>query len=505
MNEPPPKPLPEPLPQPLPEPEAQTPNAALGAQVRTAAKWSLLNTILIRVGTFAAGVVLARGLLSPREWGVYATCGVILSVLLSANEMGVSLALIRWPQDVREFAPTVLTLSAGFSAVLYAVLYFCAPEFARALGSPDATKVLRVLCISVLIDGVACVPASVLTRTFAQGRRLFIDFANFTVSTGVTLAFAFHGAGAMSFAWGGVAGNSCAMAGCAMAAPGFLRPGWNRAQARALLQFGAPLAAASLFVLAMINTDSVVIAVTLGPASLGLYQIAFNMSSWPVRTVSEAARRVSFAGFSRAATSDRELADGFHRGLSPLLTAAVPGCALLAALPGPLIDAVYGPQWFPGAQALRYLAILGLLRIAYELCYDFLVAAGKRRTLLAVQGWWLLALIPTLIVGARLDGIAGVGAGHIMVAGGLVAPAFLYALRSAGVPLLGVLQVSVRPLAGGVLVVAVATAVHGAAGNSDLALAVSCLVALIAYVPVAVPTPRLLRIYRARRPAGLPT
>jgi PST family polysaccharide transporter len=233
--------------------------------------------------------------------------------------------------------------------------------------------------------------------------------------------------------------------------------------------------------------------------ALGLYRIAFNMSSWPVRTVSEAARRVSFAGFSRAATSDTDLAAGFTKGLSPLLTAAVPACALLAALPGALVQAVYGHQWTLAAEALRYLAVLGLLRIVFELCYDYLVAAGKRRTLLIVQGWWLAALIPALIVGARVDGIAGVGIGHCLVAGVLVAPAFVVALRSTGVSTVELLRTCARPALGGALVIGVAVAVHQLAGNSDLALCAASLLAFAAYVPAVVPISRLAHVLRSRR------
>jgi PST family polysaccharide transporter len=471
----------------------------LGTKVKRAVRWSLLNTIIIRVGTFVTGIILARGLLTPLDWGLYATGMVALSVLLSANEMGVSLALIRWTRDVREFAPTVLTLSAGFSVLLYAALFVGAKPVANILGSPEAENVLRVLCLSVVIDGIACVPASVLTREFAQGKRLFIDFANFAVGTGVTLVMAYRGDGAMSFAWGGVAGNAVALVGVAIAAPGFLKPGWDWEQAKELLRFGAPLAGASLFVLAMLSTDSAVIGVMLGPVSLGLYRIAFNMSSWPVRTISEATRRVSFAGFSRAGETAQEMAAGFNKGLSPLLLAAVLPCALLGALPEPVVQTVYGREWDAAAQALRFLAVLGLLRIMFELCYDFLVAAGKRRTLLVVQGWWLAALIPALIIGAKVDDISGVGAGHCIVAGVLVSPAFLVALRSAGVPLAGVFRTMARPALGGVVVVVVSLTVHKALGDSFLSLAAAGLAATAAYAVTAVPPALLKRLAGAVR------
>ncbi len=468
----------------------------VGGQIRKGVRWSFINTVVLRLGNFMTGVVLARGLLGPREWGLYAIGLVALAVLLSANELGVSLAIVRWDRDPKTFAPTVLSLSAFSSILLYAVLYFTAPEFARLLGAADATSMLRVLGIAVVIDGIACVPAGVLTRNFQQRQRMYIDSTNFVVSTGLTIGLAVAGFGAMSFAWGSVAGNVIALVGCAVAAPGYLRPGWNKADARKLLAFGVPLAGASLLVLAMLNVDSIVVGATLGPIQLGLYQIAFNISSWPVRSVSEIARRVSFAGFSRVANSRKALSDAFGRGLSLLMAAAVPACVLLAVLPKPLIYSLYGERWTAASGALRFLALLGLLRVAFELAYDCLVAAGRRRALIIVQGWWLVALIPVLIEAARQRGISGVGAGHILVAGPLVAPLFLWALSRGGISPLVIAKACVRPFLGGALMAGVALAIGLLHLGQIPYLFLAGALAMVVYVPVVWP---LRHVARSRK------
>ncbi|MFL6117684.1 MAG: oligosaccharide flippase family protein, partial [Catenulispora sp.] len=381
------------------------------------------------------------------------------------------------------------------SLLLYAVVWFAAPMTARALGSPDAVGVLRILCFGVVVDGLACVPNAVLTREFRQRARLTIDLVTFAVSSGLTLALAFAGWGASSFAWGGVAGVVCALIGCAVAAPGYLRPGFDRATARELIHYGAPLAGASLFVLATMNADSVVVGATLGPIALGLYRVAFTMSSWPVRAISETARRVSFAGFSRAAESEDTLTTSFASGLSPLLLASVPACALLFALPGPIVRAVYGGQWSGSAGALRYLALLGLLRIIFELCYDFLVAAGRSRALLAVQALWLVALVPALIYGGHRNGLLGIGVAHVAVALVLIAPAYLLTLGAVGVDPRRVAAVCWRPVLGGVAVAVAAMGVQRFAGDSFPAVAAAGLLGTAAYVPIAVPAPLLRAVW----------
>ena len=477
-----------PPPEPTPEPADD-----LHGEVRRGVRWSLVNTVVIRIGNFLTGVILARGLLGPRDWGLYAIGLAALSVLLAANEMGVSLAIVRWEGDVRRFAPTVLTLSTLSSTLLYALLYVIAPQTARLLGSSDATGVLRVLGLAVIVDGISCVPAGVLNRTFAQRSRMLIDTANFAVSTALTIGLAAGGFGAMSFAWGSVAGNVVGLVGCGICAPGFLRPGWDRAQAAALIRFGLPLAGASLLVLCMLNVDTVVVGATLGPVALGLYQLAFNMSGWPVRAVSEVARRVSFAGFSRLAETGR-IAEGFARSLSLLMTAATPPCVLLLTLAKPAISFVYGHEWTQASGALSFLAMLGVLRVAFELAYDCLVAAGRQRALILVQGWWLVALIPVLIFAARERGIAGVGAGHILVAGPLVTPLYLWALSRAGIRPRVVLGACLRPVLGGAAMAAVSLAVVRFAGlPTTVELFAAAVPALAVYAVIVWPTVARLR------------
>ncbi|MFJ9762980.1 oligosaccharide flippase family protein [Streptomyces erythrochromogenes] len=466
---------------------------SLGRKVGSAAKWSLINTVVMRLGNFATGIVLARYFLGPEAWGVYGIAQTVLLVLLSANELGVSLAIVRWEGDPRRFAPTVLTLSAASSCLLYAVLFLTAPAVADVLGSPEASGVLRVMCLCVVLDGLSQVPAGFLTREFAQGRRMAVDGLNFVLSTAVTLLLAVQGWGAMSFAWGSVVGNVAALIGCCLAAPGTLRFGWDREQARALLKFGLPLAGASMLALGVVNVDTMVVGSTLDPLALGFYVLAFNMSGWPVRIISEAARRVSFAGFSRLADTPQALAAGFARALGVVTAATVPLCVLLAALAAPVIGLVYGERWLPAAGALPWLMALGLVRIGCELAYDCLVAIGRRSSLIAVQGLWLVLLIPALVIGARGGGIVGVAQGHVVVAGAVVVPVFLLALHRGGIPLGTLARACAWPLLGGAVMAVALLVLERYLGDSVPALLATAAAGTLVYAVCLLPARKTLR------------
>lgn len=471
----------------------------LGRRVRRGLAFSLLNNVIGRLASVLAGVVLAR-LLAPSDFGVFAVALVALNAVLSMNELGASLALVRWPGDPWRIAPTVTTISIGTSALLYLGCFVGAGGFAAAMGAPHAAGVVRLLCLSVLIDAVTATPAALLTRDFRQGQRLVVDLSSFATSTGVTVALAAAGSGAWSLAWGRLAGNVVSAALLFWFARALPRPGFDRRQFGELVAFGLPLAGASLLVFAMLNVDYVVVGPVLGPVALGLYLQAFNLSSWPVTMFSTAVRRVSLPAFSRLQDDPAALAAALARSTALLAAATLPVCALLGMLARPAVTVVYGERWAGSAQALQFLAVLGFCRVLLELLYDFLVALGRSRTTLVLQGLWLAALVPALSLGARLDGIHGVALAHAVVAVCVMVPAFVVAVARTGVAWRPWLASTARPLAATALLVAAVAAVRLTVPPGFTQLAAGGLAGLAVYLPAVAPMRHLVRASLPRTP-----
>src|SRR6478609_1354265 len=105
---------------------------ALGGAASRALSWSFINTAVSRFGTLAIGIVLAR-LLGPTEFGTFAVATVALIAVLSFNELGVSLAIVRWTADPRIIAPTVTTISVVTSSLLTIGAVLAAPAFSAAM------------------------------------------------------------------------------------------------------------------------------------------------------------------------------------------------------------------------------------------------------------------------------------------------------------------------------------------------------------------------------------
>ncbi|RKT78493.1 PST family polysaccharide transporter [Terracoccus luteus] len=432
---------------------------SLRAKVGRGFGWSVLNTVLSRAGSLLSGVLLAR-ILAPGDYGVFAVALVVLTALLSLNELGVSLAVVRWPGDVGRIAPTVATLAAVTSGLLYVVAFVSAPWVASAMDAPSATPLIRLMSLCVLVDAVSAVPAALITREFRQRLRAGIDLAGFVGGTALTVVLALCGFGAWSLMWGFVASNVLVGAMCIARAPAWYGFGFDRSRLRELLAFGLPLAGSSAVLYLLVNLDYVVVGSVLGVTALGFYLLAFNVCSWPVNLVSGTMRRVTLAGFSRAAERPEGAAPVFTRAARLVVTLTLPMSVLLAVFADPLVRTVYGERWSPSAAPLRLLAVLAVARVLVELVYDFLVAVGRNSANLTLQSVWLVGTAVALPVGAWAAGITGVAAGHAVVAVAVMSPALLLVLRRSGVDLAVLGRACARPAAGAVVmaVVGLATA-----------------------------------------------
>lgn len=196
---------------------------------------------MTRLGTIGIGIALAR-LLGPAEFGTYAVAFVALIAVLSFNELGVSLAIVRWPGDPKAIAATVTTISTGCSVILFAATYFAAPYFASAMGNPAATDVVRVMAACIVLNGLVATPAALLQRYFRQGQRMAVDQVNVWLGAGVSLALVIAGMGAMSLAVGRVAASVVSGILFVAFSPLPFRFGFSAKSAKELLLFGLPLA-----------------------------------------------------------------------------------------------------------------------------------------------------------------------------------------------------------------------------------------------------------------------
>lgn len=408
------------------------------ATAKTAARaagWSGVSTIVLRFGGLAVGIVIAR-VLTPEQFGIYAVALTVQSILMTVADLGLSAELIRSPDPERR-APTVATVGLTIGALLTLGSVLTASQVARLLDSPDAAPAIAVLAFTLLLGGAGVVPYAYLQRRFQQRELFLIAGVDFVISTSVTLGLIALGWGVLGLAVGRLTAQvitTVLQFVFAKTPPQF---SVDREVVRPVLAFSLPIAGANLLSWALLNVDNVVIARVAGATALGYYVLAFNISNWPMSALSQMVRSVSLPFFARL---DDRAADVVPRLVGVAWAGALPAGVLLAVLSRSVIEFLYGAKWVPAAPVLAALGVFGSMRVVFDLFAGFLYARGKSRPVLCVQLVWFVSIVIGMIVATKRHGIVGAGWVHVLVAIGVIVPAYLIALRFAGVVLVAFLR-----------------------------------------------------------------
>ncbi|WP_347344575.1 lipopolysaccharide biosynthesis protein [Microbacterium sp.] len=427
------------------------PEGSVTRRASRAFGWSFGNTIAARLGTLAIGVVLAR-VLGPEEFGVFAIATVTLLAILSFNELGVSLAVIRWRDAPATIAPTINTITVASSALLTAAMFFGAPWISTMLGDVRATSVVQVLSISILLNGLVATPAAILQREFMQKQRTIADQVHTWLGAGISLLLALLGWGAMSLAIGRLVASIVSGLMIIYWSPVPYRFGWDVTLARRLFSFGLPLAASSIVVFASGYADQMIVGSVLGAQALGFYVLAFNLASWPISIFSQPLRAVAPAAFSALKSEPERMSRNFSRVLAILSCVAIPACLAISGAAEPVVEFVYGSAWLPAAAVLLWMAAFAALKIWFELAYDYLVVQGKSGVVLLIQACSFAVALPLMLSVVNLWQEPGVAAIQFVVALVVSAPLYLVSLHRIGVRARSVVAAVALPSAAGVVV-----------------------------------------------------
>lgn len=422
------------------------------SDVKRGLAWSSLSNLVMRAGTFAVGIALAR-LLTPDQFGVYAVALAVQGVLMTLADLGLSADLIR-SSDPERRAPTVGTLGLVSGTSMAVIMALTAAPLANMLGSPESADAIALLSLTLALAGAGVVPFAFLQRHFRQKDLFVIGVVDFLVSTTITIGLILAGWGVLSLAVGRVVAQSVTLVLQFRFAGVRPRYGIDRAILGSVMLFGAPIAGANMLSWAVLNVDNIVIAKVAGPMALGFYVLAFNISNWPMSAIGQVVRSVSLPAFSRTRENPHDVS--LVRGAALTWAFALPAGALLAVLAPPLINVVYGTQWSPSAPVLAALALFGALRVVFDLFASFLLAHGASRTVLLVQVLWFAALVPAMVVATGTFGIQGGAWVHLVMGIAVILPLYLVAVRSRGTHILRLLGACVPPT------LAAAPAVFGA-------------------------------------------
>lgn len=368
-------------------------------RIGTSIFWSFLDKWVSRLFTLIVFVILGR-LLSPADFGAVALASSYVVFVTIFVDAGFGNALIQRTGLSKTDIGTALSMSAVLGLLLSVASFFSADAIAGLFGTPEVASVIRVLSVSLFVQGLSSVPAALLERDM-KFKALAIRRTTATFLSGAAaIAVAFAGGGVwalvvqtLGFAViGGVLVWASAWRSMTIA--------FSWTSLRQLLDTSLGVLGIQLVTFANSQADRVVVALFLGVEALGQYFFAMRIISLCIELFTAVFSNVGLSAFSKLQDDRPRLRALLYRLTSTTSLATVPIFAILGTFAWVLIPFVFGSQWVPAVPILQILVFLGALNSLLIFDRSVLIAVGRAST-----AFWLS--VTQTVFGIALLFIAG--------------------------------------------------------------------------------------------------
>lgn len=306
--------------------------------------WSAVERFSVQGVQFIVMIVMAR-ILTPEDYGLVGMLAIFLAVSQSLIDSGFSQALIRKMDRTEIDNCTVFYFNIVVGLVLYLILYFLAPLVAKFYDAPAITSIMRVICISVIINSLVVVQRALYTVNIDFKTQAKASLSAAIVSGLIGITMAYKGFGVWSIVTQQLTNlgvNACLLWLFSKWRPRLL---YSWKSFRELFSFGSKLMLSGLLDTLYKNIYMLVIGKVFNASSLGHYTRAHQFADFPSSNLTGIMQRVTYPVLCNIQEDDERLKNVYRRFLKLSAFIIFPLMLGLSAVSGPFVEIFIGRQW----------------------------------------------------------------------------------------------------------------------------------------------------------------
>lgn len=156
--------------------------------------WKFAEAICTQGVTFIVSMVLAR-LLNPEDYGIVSIINVFIAIANVVITSGFQSALIQSKNADEVDFSSVLYLNLGTAAIIYSILFGCAPFIEKFYSISDLASVVRVLGIQIILYAFNSVQRAYVSKCMQFKKFFFSTLIGTVISGALGIILAYNGYG----------------------------------------------------------------------------------------------------------------------------------------------------------------------------------------------------------------------------------------------------------------------------------------------------------------------
>jgi lipopolysaccharide exporter len=391
----------------------------------------VLFKLLDRSLGFVSTLVLAR-LLVPADFGLIAMATSLIALLETVTYFGLDTALLRQTNASSAQYNAVWTLNVATGSIIAAAMIALSVPAAHFYREPRVTFVICALAGGALIQGFENVGVVTFRKTMRFDREFRFLFSKRLCAFFTTVSLALWLRNYWALVAGMLAGR-CAGVALSYGLQSF-RPRFALAAIRDLLHFSKWLMIQNIIGFLRDRSSDFVIGRIAGPAPLGTFSVASEISSMPGTELVAPINRAILPAYMNLANDVPALRREFLSVMGMVALLAVPAVAGLAVCAPFLILLLLGPKWFQAAGIIEILAFFGITQVMQSNAYSAFLALGKPQVFVRISSIHVCILLSLLIGLTTSFGLSGAAWAYVATSAVIMPIDFYYITRFLGLP-----------------------------------------------------------------------
>jgi len=405
-------------------------------KVKNSLIWTFSDQVVTQFIFVLFSIFLAR-IIPPSVFGVLGMVTIFSNFAGLFIDMGFGVALIQKKEADDEHFSSVFWLNMAIGALLYLLFFFTAPLLSIFFKEPQITILVRIICLSFIINSMTSVQSNLLIRELKFRQKVIFNWI--ATFTGYSVAFylAFNGYGVWSIVWMTLLTslvNSILYWFSSDWRPSFV---FKINKIKELSRTGLSVLGDTTVNYWSRNFDNFIIGRVLGSTELGLYTRAYSLMLLPLRNISSVITKVMFPAFSKKQDNIPTLKKYYLRIIKYISLLTFPMMIGFSLVSKEFVYLFFGKNWSGMIPLLSILSLVGTLQSISFLNGMIYNSVGKSNIAFKVSILVNLVLIIAFCIGVNF-GIIGMAWSYLIASTLLFYPTYNTAIKQLGIKWLDV-------------------------------------------------------------------
>ncbi|MCY3414832.1 MAG: lipopolysaccharide biosynthesis protein [Candidatus Heimdallarchaeota archaeon] len=352
------------------------PSDKLAQQASRSVIWSLTARIINQVLSLVKMAIIAE-ILGPKAFGIIGIALIVLSLLNTVSQTGLSYALIHEQENIHKYLNTAWTIKIIRNLLLYLILYLTAPFVAIFFNEPSSEIIIKVVGSILLVDAFTNIGTVFFQKDLNYHKSFIYQISGGLISFIISII--------LTFIWGNVWVLVIAYLSeylikfilSYVLQPFRPRIEFDKEKFKHLLNYSKWIFLSGIMSYVILEGDDIMVGFLVGTIGLGLYRMAYKLANLVTTQISHVIASISMPVYSKMQNNIVKTRETYLMTLKLTSFIIIPFNIMVFTLAYDVTLLVFGAEWLPMVLSMKILSIAGIIRGLSTTSGPIFLAIGK--------------------------------------------------------------------------------------------------------------------------------